>query len=181
MKYIIFDLELNSKPFKSKIPNEIIEIGAIKLNSKLKVVDTFQAFIKPRHYSKLFRHIKKKTNIIQNDIDCAEDFKSVMRRFKKWIGREYILCAWGQDDFYHLNTNCTMEKMSVKWIEKRINIQKEFSRIYNFEKGKQSSLKDALNILDIPIIEENLHRADVDAQYTSEVFIKIFDKLDIKK
>jgi len=38
MNYIVYDLELNSKPFKSSIPNEIIEIGAIKLNENLQEI-----------------------------------------------------------------------------------------------------------------------------------------------
>lgn len=60
MNYIIYDLELNSKPFKSKLPNEIIEIGAIKLDSDLKEIDTFQAFIKPHYFKKLFPVVKRK-------------------------------------------------------------------------------------------------------------------------
>jgi DNA polymerase III epsilon subunit-like protein len=48
MNYIIFDLELNSKVFKSKLPNEIIEIGAVKLNDKLENVDPWKRHLKPK-------------------------------------------------------------------------------------------------------------------------------------
>jgi DNA polymerase III epsilon subunit-like protein len=54
MNYIVFDLELNSKPFKSRHPNEIIEIGAVKLNRNLEITGTFQSFVKPKVYKKAF-------------------------------------------------------------------------------------------------------------------------------
>ena len=54
MNYIVYDLELNSKPFKSHIPNEIIEIGAVKLNDNLQKLDSFSSFVKPRRFNKLF-------------------------------------------------------------------------------------------------------------------------------
>ncbi len=178
MNYIVFDLELNSKPFKSVIPNEIIEIGAVKLNDKLEILDRFQAFVKPNHFKKLFRTIKKKTKIAQADIDHAQNFDKVLKNFRKWIGKEYVLCSWGYDDFYHLKTNCQLYKLDIQWLESFMDIQKEFSRIYKLERGRYSSLKDAVNKLEIHLLEEELHRADVDAEYTSKIFIQIFNELN---
>lgn len=178
MNYIVFDLELNSKPFKSSIPNEIIEIGAVKLNNKLEVIERFQSFVKPKHFPKLFRTIKAKTKISQVDIDNAKNFNVVLKSFKKWIGKEYILFSWGYDDFYHLKTNCDLYQLNIDWILRFIDIQKQFSRIHNFEKGRYSSLKDALNLLNIPLSEDELHRADIDAEYTAKIFIDIFNKIN---
>lgn len=47
MNYIVFDLEWNQNPDgrkhpDSRLPFEIIEIGAVKLNEKREIVDTFQ-------------------------------------------------------------------------------------------------------------------------------------------
>ncbi len=48
VNYIIMDLEWNNTYCKKKkgFMNEIIEIGAVKLNSNLDIVDTFSVFIK---------------------------------------------------------------------------------------------------------------------------------------
>lgn len=54
MNYIIFDLEfnqgfdrLNNKTVSNaKCPFEIIQIGAIKLDSELNILDTFSSYIK---------------------------------------------------------------------------------------------------------------------------------------
>ncbi len=55
MNYIVFDLEWNQNPDgrrhpDSRLPFEIIEIGAVKLNEKREIVDTFQCLIKPKVY-----------------------------------------------------------------------------------------------------------------------------------
>lgn len=178
MHYIIFDLELNSKIFKSKLPNEIIEIGAVKVDDKLERIGEFQAFVKPKIFRKLFPIVKRKTNISQKDIDDAENFKIVLNDFKDWIGgHEYVLCSWGHDDFHHLKENCAFNRRSTKWISNHIDIQKQFSKLYGFASGTRSSLSNALELLEIPI-EVDLHRADVDARYTYEIFVRIFDKIN---
>lgn len=177
MNFIIFDLELNSKPFKNRHPNEIVEIGAVKLDEHLNVTDEFQSFAKPRIYKKLFKVVKNKTNISQEDINEAEELKTVLGSFRQWVGSGFILCSWGHDDIHHLKTNCKFNKVSSKWLKESIDIQKQFSRIYDLPKGQVFSLKNALEMLEIPVKEE-LHRADIDARYTSEIFRRIFDRLD---
>jgi 3'-5' exoribonuclease 1 len=179
MHYIVFDLELNSKPFKSIIPNEIIEIGAIKLDSDLQKIDDFQAFVKPKAFKKLCSIIKRKTSISQTDINNAESFKTVIKRFKEWVGDNYILCSWGFDDVYHLRSNCNFNRLSDKWINPHIDIQKKLSKFYELPVGHQLSLKSALKLLTIPINLE-LHRADVDAKYTSEIFIRMYNEMGIQ-
>lgn len=178
MNYIVFDLELNSKPFKNRHPNEIIEIGAVKMDESLNCVDQFQSFIEPRVYKKLFSIVKQKTNISQEDINGADNLKSVLTRFKQWIGGDYVLCTWGQDDIHHLKTNCSFNRIGSKWIKKCINVQKQFSKIYSLPLGQTHSLKNALKLLDIPV-GDNLHRALADAEYTAMIFRKIFEKIDL--
>jgi len=68
MNYIVYDLELNSKPFKSSIPNEIIEIGAIKLNENLQEIGMFSSFIKPKYFKKLFSVVKQKPKLLRSKL-----------------------------------------------------------------------------------------------------------------
>ena len=176
MDYIVFDLELNSKIFKSRLPNEIIEIGAVKLNDRLERVSSFQSFVKPKVHSKLFSIVKRKTNILQQDINNAQGFKDVLSSFKEWIGRDFILCSWGHDDIHHLKLNCQFNRSGSKWVSSYIDIQKHLSKIYNAPAGQRYSLTKALEILGIEV-EGELHRADIDAKYTAEVFKRIFDRI----
>jgi len=179
INYIIFDLELNSKVFKSSHPNEIIEIGAVKIDGNLRNMGTFQSYVKPKIYRKLFPIVKRKTKIKQEDINNAPGFKEVLSSFKDWIGSNYILCSWGHDDIHHLKANCEFNRRGTKWLKNHIDIQKQFSKLHNLPAGQRFSLKNALNLLGIPV-ENDLHRADVDAKYTAEIFIRVFDKLDLR-
>ena len=58
MNYIVFDLEWNQCPFgkgreNEKLPFEIIEIGAIKLNDQGEQLEEFHRVIRPVVYKKL--------------------------------------------------------------------------------------------------------------------------------
>lgn len=64
MRYIVFDLEWNqgysSKEESEKpLPFEIIEIGAVKLDENLNVIDSFHRIIKPVVYTELFKYTRE--------------------------------------------------------------------------------------------------------------------------
>ena len=55
MNYIVFDLEWNQCPYgkekeEKRLPFEILEIGAIKLNRNLQELDRFHERIRPAIY-----------------------------------------------------------------------------------------------------------------------------------
>ncbi|MDQ0877164.1 inhibitor of KinA sporulation pathway (predicted exonuclease) [Paenibacillus sp. V4I3] len=60
MDYIILDIEFNGRKFASDLPMEVIEIGAVRLDSSLKAIDEFSSLVKPVYFSKLNGFIKKK-------------------------------------------------------------------------------------------------------------------------
>ena len=59
---IVLDLEWN-QPFSTRsmvttpvrLPGEIIQIGAVKLNEQLEIVDTFKVMVKPKYGSPTYR------------------------------------------------------------------------------------------------------------------------------
>ena len=65
MSYVILDLEWNGAFCKSaqKFVNEIIEFGAVKLDEKLNVVDTFSSLITPKIGKRLSGKVKQLTKI----------------------------------------------------------------------------------------------------------------------
>ncbi len=92
MNYIILDLEFNQpykidpltnkfvKPeFIDNIKNEIIEIGAIKLNDKLEVTDTFQELVKPQIYTRINPFVKRITKINRKSLYEALGFKRAIK------------------------------------------------------------------------------------------------------
>ena len=65
---IVLDLEWN-QPFSMRsmittpvrLHGEIIQIGAVKLNEQLEIVDTFKVMVKPKYYPYMHRKISRLT------------------------------------------------------------------------------------------------------------------------
>ena len=73
MNYIVFDLEWNQSPQghageHPRMPFEIIEIGAAKLNEKLEMTGEFRRLVKPKLYTKLHKYIKEILSYDENDL-----------------------------------------------------------------------------------------------------------------
>ena len=55
MNYIVLDLEWNQCPYgksreEERLPFEIVEIGAVKMNEQKEIIDTFHILVKPIVY-----------------------------------------------------------------------------------------------------------------------------------
>lgn len=83
MNYIIFDLEATCWENDRTRQNEIIEIGAVKVNVNLEIIGEFQTFIKPKLNSQLSDFCKSLTSISQQDIDMATYFPQAIYKFQE--------------------------------------------------------------------------------------------------
>ena len=73
MNYIVFDLEWNQSPIGQagehpRMPFEIIEIGAVKLDENYNVIDEFSRLVKPKIYTKLHKIIKQMLSYDEKDL-----------------------------------------------------------------------------------------------------------------
>ena len=92
MKKIYIDFEMNmanTKTKKDMLDADIIAIGAIKYDTDTGEIEKFKSLIKPITNLNIFPHIQELTNISQEDISKAPSYETVMRKFKKWLGKIY--------------------------------------------------------------------------------------------
>lgn len=93
MNFIIFDLEWNNA-YNYKLKrgmNEIIEIGAVKLDENLKVIDTFKQLIKPKLSKKLGSRFKNLTHITIDEINQSGiSFENAFDNFSNGAAKEII-------------------------------------------------------------------------------------------
>lgn len=174
MNYIILDLEWNQgdggETGESKrLPFEIIEIGAIKLNSDKKMINEFSELIKPSVYKHMHFVTRKLIHLQMGELEKGKPFVDIMENFLDWCGQDYIFCTWGPSDLTELQRNMRYYNMNPLFTkpEKFLDVQKLFSLQY--EDGKsRCSLENAVNFLkiekDIPF-----HRAFSDAYYTAKI------------
>lgn len=179
MDYIILDIEFNGRKFASDLPMEVIEIGAVRLDSELRPKDEFSSLIKPVYFSKLNSFIKKKTGIPQEEIDVAPGFPAVIAEFEGWLSRSesLLLVTWGGEDVKRIVFDTRMHKLSdAYWTGMRyFDLLKGYLRYKKVT--NDVSVEAALVDLNI-VAEGSAHRALDDARMTAEVFRAIFADLD---
>ena len=192
MYYIVLDLEFNQgfdfekNKSVNLIPScrfEIIQIGAVKLNEKFKIIDKFNEYIKPNLYKEIHPYVEKITGLTKEFLDDKPLFQEVEPKFKKFIGNEdeCIFCVWGKSDLRALYRNLAYYNFIKKdLILKYIDIQAKATKYLKFSKGGVIGLKSAIEMFNLPI-EEDFHNALNDAIYTAKI-LKILksEKMNIK-
>ena len=125
MNYIVFDLEWNQpysndisfmKRTKMPLTGEIIQIGAVKLNEKMDIIDHFTMFINLNNLPRMHKHVRELTGITTHGAQswCAiQDGYAVL---SKWCGDEYMLLSWGSDDILILRENLMLHKMKALFL-----------------------------------------------------------------
>ncbi|MBS7226682.1 MAG: exonuclease domain-containing protein, partial [Clostridiaceae bacterium] len=98
MNYIVFDLEWNQCPYgkekeNKKLPFEIIEIGAVKLDENRNVIDSFQEIVKPAVYHRLHFRTKEILGITSNRLEEGIPFKAAVKKFLEWCGTDVKFCT----------------------------------------------------------------------------------------
>lgn len=180
MNYIIMDLEWNNSFNKAtqRFMNEIIEIGAVKLDDELNQVDTFSELIKPVVSKKLRSRIKTLTNISNEDVKAGQPFSAVIKAFEEWVGEDSVVMSWGDTDIRTLLTNYKwfMKKDSLDFIKRYADLQKYCQCFINMENVQQAGLSYAAQCLKIDPDSFPHHRALDDSLLSAECFKKVFDK-----
>ena len=195
MAFIVIDLEFNNlegihryypnifaeKPeLKSlELDNEIIEIGAIKLDNYMKPLKEFKAYIKPMVIPVLNPKISEITNITEDDLKDGLTFEEGIEKLQDLIDEGDIICSWAKDDIIEIINNAVFFKYNnLNWLKNYLDLQEYSTKILG--KKKSLSLKSALDELKIKVDNSKLHDALNDAVYTSEVFKRIYNSRVLK-
>jgi inhibitor of KinA sporulation pathway (predicted exonuclease) len=183
MHYIIFDLEFNQDFHSSCVadkttalcPFEIIQIGAIKTDSSLKAVATFNRYIKPSIYMQISSFVSDLTGINTEQLSSEKPFPVVFDDFIRFIGEDdSVFCSWGMSDMKELYRNTEYHKLDKSHLPSRfINLQPYVSTYLKLPVKKLLNLQAAVNTLRISTMYQ-FHNALYDAFYTAKIFQKIY-------
>ncbi|MBR3149926.1 MAG: exonuclease domain-containing protein [Eubacterium sp.] len=185
MYYIIFDFEWNNAYSHAvhNFMNEIIEIGAVKLDEKLNIVDTFKQMVTPQFTKKLSGRCKRLTGITNEELkENGVKFNSAFSDFSRWsAGDNNVFMSWSNSDLYVLSTNFLQNNGTCKvdFMHNYCDVQKYCMSFVEREKGEpnnQIALSKCAELFDVEIDVEKLHRALADCYVTAECFKKVYDK-----
>lgn len=182
MHYIVLDLEWNQCPFGKaredrRLPFEIIEIGAVKLNEKKEIVDTFHELIKPVVYRQIHFRTREIISLSIKDLDKGRLFPEAAADFLAWCGEDARFCTWGTLDLTELQRNLTYYNMdgAIKTPLFYEDVQKLFAIAYE-ERSTRRALQYAVEFLKIAE-DGDFHEALMDAVYTARVLKFIPDEV----
>jgi DNA polymerase III epsilon subunit-like protein len=195
MGYVIIDLEFNNLKNITKyypnfynmygdlkeaqLENEIIEVGAVKLDKMMNFIGNFKTYVRPALFKVLNPKITEITGITETNLSSGITFIEAMDKLREFVDNDSIICSWAKDDIAEIFRNaCYHNYKEVGWLKEYLDIQEYATKILAHKKSL--SLKNALEELKIRVDESKLHDALNDALYTSEVFKRLFNSRIIK-
>ena len=180
MQFVVADLEWNGA-YSHKAHgyfNEIIEIGAVKLNDRLELVDRYHALIKPVVSRKLSDIVSGLTSITQEELDSGGHFTQVIARFRKWIGQEEtVFLTWSTTDLLVLMENCRyfFGEERIPFLERYADLQAYAQQRMGTGSAQQMGLAKACELLGITDDGMDSHRALDDSEMTGRVLQKVYE------
>ena len=196
MAFIIVDLEFNNLSGihkcipnvyneypnlkKLDLVNEIIEIGAVKLDAHMQPCEELKVFIKPSVIPVINPKILDITKIDIRDLENGVHFIEGLNKLRDMVSDGDIICSWAKDDIAEIIRNANHYCYNdLSWINNYLDIQEYVTKILGFRKSL--SLKNALKALKIKVNEDSLHDALNDSIYTAHVFKNVYNARAIKR
>ncbi len=155
---------------------EIIEIGALRLNRYGEVLDAFNQFVRPVLHPRLSPFCEELTSISQEDVEYAQTFPAVIEDFQDWaliFDEDYLLCSWGNFDKRMLIQDCRLHGLDFDWVQPHINLRRQYQEIRRLSKPsglKKAVMKEGFDFTGIH------HRAISDAENLAKVFRSHLDE-----
>ncbi|MCQ4022951.1 MULTISPECIES: 3'-5' exonuclease [unclassified Ruminococcus] len=181
MDYVILDLEWNGtfSRRRKKYVNEIIDIGAVKLDESLTVVDSYSMLITPQIGKKLNKYVQELTHISIDELESAQHtFTHALSKFSEFAENSVIL-TWGTTDILTLMSNCEyfLHSERPEFLQYYMDLQDYCQkRLSLTNPGKQAGLTTVAQLLEIEFNEEEMHRALADSELSAKCFVHLFDK-----
>lgn len=167
MAIIVLDLEWNqgfpSTPDQKF--NEIIQIGAVRLDTWDAEPTVFSQWVRPMFHRALHYRVRELVPVDRKTLRSAPNFFQVLKSFQSWCGNDAQFVTWGTEDLRVFHENLDHYHLDKSWITREYDLQKAYGYVC-FDTNQQYALKTAIEQcgLDAPL---TFHDASHDAMYTA--------------
>ncbi len=182
MNYIILDLEWDSTFFikQKRFINQILQIGAVKLDNKFNVIDTFEVTIKSSISKRVTGRFATLTGITSEKMRNGLPFASAVEKYNAWVGEDTVTMTWSNSDLYTIieNEDNLLDGQRFK-IEKYLDLQKFIQRemqLKGYEDKNQVSLALAAEYLEVQTENIDFHTAKDDSLVCAYLLKKCYNK-----
>ena len=182
MQYVLMDLEWNGSYSKRAHGyfNEIIEIGATKLDENLQKIDRFHFMIKPVVSKKITNIVTDLTGIEASTLEDGGTFSEAITALKAFVPKEAVVLTWSNTDLLVLVENCRFffRRERIPFLHFYADAQAFCQpRIADDPApGQQMGLAKAAELLGISQEGLDAHRAVDDSELTARIFAATFEE-----
>lgn len=179
------DLEWNNTYSKKRQAyfNEVIEVGAVKLDEQLQEVDSFSMLVNSGVTKKLRKYVTQLTHIQTDDLQEGQPFSKVLSQFRKWVGEtEHVLLTWADGDIRVLldNTLFFIGAKTLPFMQNYADLQAYIQTALQRSNANQIGLGAAAQELGIPFDEEQTHRALEDCRISAACMRAVWPRLELR-
>jgi len=178
--HVILDLEMNPVEKTNKdaffnLRQEVIEIGAVKLDKDLNITDRFDLYVKPEYNHQIEPDITKLTGIHSSMTKNSDTFEKSLARFADWVGNEKRtrIYSWSDNDLIQIRKECAYKNVEFPSSFRRwLDFQKVFPRMMRFPYTQTHiALTEAVKYFNIYIDNKKVHGALYDAEITTALLV----------
>lgn len=179
-EFVIFDLEATCYDRNEIAPdgfvNEIIEIGAVKLDHTGKEIDRFSQFAKPKLFPKLSNFCTELTTITQEDVDGADELVHVLQEFIHWCN-DATLVSWGHYDINQLGKDLIRNDLEhlLHVCDNHHSLKHLHAKWNNLKQKRGIGMGRALKMEGLQL-DGTHHRGIDDAVNIAKIFRKYLDR-----
>lgn len=183
MEYIILDLEWDNVYFppEKRFINQILQIGAVKLDENFNTVDTFSETICSEISKKVTSRFAKLTGITSEIMRSGIPFFEAVEKYNEFAQAADVTMTWSNSDLYTIMENQrSLLKNRIKFqMNGYLDLQKlvqHHLRNNGYESKNQISLEGAAELLGIETDTYELHTALDDCKVCALMLKKCYKK-----
>ena len=184
MTHVFVDFEMNPidtdyKTVGSVCKQEIIEIGAVKLDDSLSIYSAYKRFVQPEYSKNITGFVSRYTGITDENVHGCGSYETEVKAFADWCCSEndnLEVYAWSENDLMQLINECIVKHISptsnmIIVVNRWCNLQLVF---YNYiGSSNPTSLQNALATMGCEY-DGRIHDALDDARNTAKLFMHMY-------
>lgn len=186
-RHVVIDLEFTPIPKsytaqREIVRHEIIQIGAVMLDSNYRKISTFSTYVKPEFAHSVKPSVTRLTGITDLDLEHAPSLAEAMNKLVGWIGldKRTRIYSWSNTDLYQLEDECYLKGIDFpECMYRWMDFQKVYGRLIGCR--HQMSLKNAVVSANGQFLGSSAHTALYDAMATAELLILTTSKEEFTK
>lgn len=176
---IVIDLEFTPVSTEHRVDglkNEIIKIGAVKLDAQGEYCGEFSHLVAPQYANGVNWFVKDLTSITSYDVYNADELSVVVFQLAEWIGNlPARMITWSRTDKRQLTKECLVKRIPTNRLPKDwLDIQPLFPPLMGLDRGAVS-LGDAADWFGCHDSNGHDHHALSDAKATASLLSKLIN------